>query len=115
MHVQSLSASIPPVPRRPLDILNFFVFLLLLAIATITAAMGRLSNWPIVIIRPMALLVALLVIIQLHRRFPRSYPVDVVANFYPIPVILVVFDSLQPLITAISFPNRDAELIQIDR
>lgn len=103
------------VPRRPLDILNVSVLAVLLMMTFALAAAGRLPDW-----RPSAarygLLVGLVFVIAwCERRSWRGRLGQVLVDFYPLLVIAEVFNSLQPLITAVGLPNRDAALIAIDR
>lgn len=104
----------PPVPRRPLDILNVLVALILLALAIYGAIARRLETPALTLARQAGLLVALLVIVQIERRGSGRLA-ELIVDFYPIALIMVVFDSLEPLILAVGFPNQDAALSNIDR
>jgi uncharacterized membrane protein YkvI len=97
MHDRTLSASIRPVPRRPLDILNLTVFLILLTIAVVSALNGRLQRWELPVLRQVALIVGVLVIVRLDRSASKSKVIELLTNFYPIAVVPIIFDSLQPL------------------
>jgi membrane-associated phospholipid phosphatase len=102
------------VPRRPLDLLNFLVVLIMLAIALYGAIAGRLAAPTMIFLRLAAVIVALLVVVSIEQH-RRGWWVDLLVNFYPIPLVPIVFDTLQPLINVVGFPNQDDALIAIDR
>jgi membrane-associated phospholipid phosphatase len=103
------------VPRRPLDILNCGVTLSLLALAGVLAAAGRLADWRTVVQFHAGLVLLVLAVVWVEKRFSRSRAGQLLANAYPLPLIGLVFNSLQPLITGLGMPNQDSALIAIDR
>ena len=109
------SASIPPVPRRPIDLLNVIVVLSLLTLAVALAAAGRLPDWRPVVLFQAALVGGLFVVLFVVGRTSRFALGRAFADLYPIAVVPQVFNGLQPLITALGFPNQDAALVAIDR
>ncbi|HEX8913813.1 MAG TPA: phosphatase PAP2 family protein [Humisphaera sp.] len=103
------------MPRRPLDLLNLAFCLALFLLALALAAAGRLADWV-----PSALLfgglsVLVYVVSWLQRWSWKGRLGQVLANFYPLMVVPQVFNGLQPLITGLGVPNRDAALIAADR
>jgi len=95
-------------------VLNLLVVLILLAITGYGMISGRLAAPSFVLVRLTGLLAAVLLTIWLARR-PHGRWIELLVTFYPIALIPVVFDSLQPLIEVLGFPNQDAALIAIDR
>jgi membrane-associated phospholipid phosphatase len=112
---RSASASIPPVPRRPIDILNAVVVLLLLALAVALAAAGRLPDWKPIILSQVALAAGVGLALFVVTRTKHSAAGRFFADVYPIAVVPQVFNCLQPLITGLGLPNQDANLVAIDR
>jgi membrane-associated phospholipid phosphatase len=104
-------------PRRflfqPVDVLT-----LLFAGSLVVAGLLRFGAVPSRIVLLKLLLVALapIGIAALRARSPRpgSFP-DIVCDFYVVAAIVVTFDSLGPLITAIHPRDYDASLIAFDR
>ena len=103
------------MPRRPLDILNLSVLVLLLLMTLGFAAAGRLPNWGPAAVRYSVLIGLMFVLVRCERTAWGGRFGTLLTNLYPLPVIAEVFNSLQPLITALGMPNQDAALIAIDR
>jgi membrane-associated phospholipid phosphatase len=103
------------VPRRPLDILNLAVLILLLLMTFAFAAAGRMPDWRPSAVRYAVLIGLMFLIVWCVRKGWRGRAGQTLANFYPLLVIAEVFNSLQPLITALGVPNRDRALAAIDR
>jgi len=79
------------------------------------AAMGRLGHWVSLAVLYGGLIGLVFVVVWLDRWSGRFRLIEVVTSFYPLLIIPQVFNSLQPLITAIGLPNQDANLIAIDQ
>lgn len=104
--------------RRPLDLLNAAVCLVLLGLCLYGAAAGQLPGWPVMALRLALMLAGVLVIARLARQPDLSRAMAVVVELYPAALVPLVFDSLGPLIFAVNPAaecGRDAWLIRADR
>jgi membrane-associated phospholipid phosphatase len=104
------------MPRRPLEIVNIAAVLALAGIAGLCAAAGRLPGWPAILARYALMLVFLLVVSWLTAREEKlGRALRVLANFYPMAIIPMIYESLGVLIPALRGPSRDAWLVAADR
>ena len=102
--------------RRPLEILNLTVILLLAGVAGVCAASGRLPGWPAVLERYGVMLVFILAMGALAARGDRlPGPLRILANFYPMAVIPLIYESLGALIPALRGVEHDDWLVVADR
>lgn len=104
-----------PMRWRPLEILNLVAVSCLLALATASAAAGRLKGWPTIIAGCLGGLAVVFVAARLARRRERLWPpLRLAVDFYPLAFVPFVYDTLGLLIPAVHPAEYDAALSAID-
>lgn len=104
------------MPKRPLEILNLTVVVLLAALAGLCGALGRLPAWPGVLVRYGVMAVFLLLLSRAVRREEKlSAAQRLFVNFYPMAMIPIIYEGLGVLIPAARGGPRDAWLVAADR
>lgn len=104
------------MPRRPLELLNLAVVVILAVLALAAGLLGRLPQWPEVLLRDALLALFVLIMAWLAQREEKlPLGLKLAVNFYPMALIPLIYESLGTLIPAIHPVERDAWLIAADR
>src|SRR5687768_13516661 len=110
----------PAVPRRPLEILNAFVVLVLLVLTFYGATTGRFTTWQHWAVRYGAMLLFVCAMawgVAWGRRRGGGlpWPLLILVNFYALWFVPEIFNSVGYVIPSVNPHMRDDWLIAFDR